>query len=47
MFGRDYLELMALPKLHPAVQYFSPVALKDGSFAIGADQANGVALVFG
>ena len=26
---------------------FSPVPLKDGSFAIGADQANGVALVFG
>lgn len=26
---------------------FDPVALKDGSFAIGADQANGVALVFG
>jgi catechol 2,3-dioxygenase-like lactoylglutathione lyase family enzyme len=26
---------------------FEPVALKDGSFAIGADQANGVALVFG
>lgn len=26
---------------------FSPVALKDGSFAVGADQANGVALVFG
>jgi len=24
-----------------------PVALKDGSFAIGADQANGVAAVFG
>ena len=26
---------------------FSPVPLKDDSFAIGADQANGVALVFG
>ena len=26
---------------------FSPLALKDGSYAIGADQANGVALVFG
>ncbi len=26
---------------------FEPVALKDGSFAVGADQANGVALVFG
>ena len=26
---------------------FSPLALKDGSFAIGADQANGVALIFG
>lgn len=26
---------------------FDPVALKDGSFAIGADQANGVAVVFG
>ena len=26
---------------------FSPVLLKDGSFAIGAGQANGVALVFG
>jgi len=22
MFGRDYLELMALPKPHPAFQYF-------------------------
>lgn len=26
---------------------FEPAALKDGSFAIGADQANGVAVVFG
>src|SRR5688500_6296795 len=26
---------------------FAPVALKDGSIAIGADQANGVALIFG
>ena len=26
---------------------FSPLALKDGSVAVGADQANGVALVFG
>lgn len=26
---------------------FSPVTLKDGSFAIGASEANGVALVFG
>lgn len=26
---------------------FSPVALKDGSFAVGADQAHGVALIFG
>ncbi len=26
---------------------FNPVALRDGSFAIGADQAHGVALVFG
>jgi hypothetical protein len=26
---------------------FAPVALKDGSFAVGADQAHGVALVFG
>ena len=26
---------------------FSPVALADGSIAIGADQANGVALIFG
>jgi hypothetical protein len=26
---------------------FSPVALKDGSFALGADQAHGVTLVFG
>ncbi|MGH8764534.1 MAG: VOC family protein [Burkholderiales bacterium] len=26
---------------------FSPHALKDGSFAVGADEANGVALVFG
>jgi catechol 2,3-dioxygenase-like lactoylglutathione lyase family enzyme len=26
---------------------FSPLALRDGAFAIGADQANGVALVFG
>jgi len=23
MFGRDYLELMALPKAHPALQYFA------------------------
>ena len=26
---------------------FKPVALADGSYAIGADEANGVALVFG
>jgi hypothetical protein len=26
---------------------FKPVTLKDGSLALGADQANGVALVFG
>jgi hypothetical protein len=26
---------------------FRPVALPDGAFAIGADQAHGVALVFG
>ena len=26
---------------------FAPVTLKDGSIAIGADQAHGVALVFG
>lgn len=26
---------------------FTPRALKDGSFAIGANQANGIALVFG
>jgi hypothetical protein len=26
---------------------FSPVKLNDGSYAVGADQANGVALIFG
>ena len=26
---------------------FAPVALRDGAFAIGADEANGIALVFG
>ena len=26
---------------------FSPVALKDGSYAIGADEAHGIAVVFG
>ena len=31
----------------PLLGGFKPVALKDGSLAIGAGEANGVALVFG
>jgi catechol 2,3-dioxygenase-like lactoylglutathione lyase family enzyme len=36
MFGRDYLELMAVPRPHPALQYFSDFLAKgEGLAAIG------------
>jgi catechol 2,3-dioxygenase-like lactoylglutathione lyase family enzyme len=42
MFGRDYLELMALPKPHPAFQYFSDFLARGegvGAIALATDDA--------
>ncbi|HUN69664.1 MAG TPA: VOC family protein [Burkholderiales bacterium] len=42
MFGRDYLELMAVPKPHPAIQYFSDFLAKGeglGAVALATDDA--------
>jgi catechol 2,3-dioxygenase-like lactoylglutathione lyase family enzyme len=42
MFGRDYLELMALPKLHPAFQYFADFLARGegvGAIALATDDA--------
>jgi catechol 2,3-dioxygenase-like lactoylglutathione lyase family enzyme len=44
MFGHDYLELMALPKPHPALQYFSDFLLRGegvGALALATDDAAG------
>jgi hypothetical protein len=42
MFGRDYLELMALPKPHPAFQYFSDFLARGegvGAIALATEDA--------
>ncbi len=42
MFGRDYLELMALPKPHPAFQYFADFLARGegvGALALATDAA--------
>ena len=49
--GRGYLALLLAVRV-PAAEMlhragFDPVALPDGSFAVSADKAHGVALVFG
>lgn len=44
MFGRDYLELMAVPRPHPAIQYFSDFLAKCeglGAIALATDDADG------
>ena len=44
MFGRDYLELMALPKPHPAFQYFSDFLAQGegvGAIALATNDAAG------
>jgi catechol 2,3-dioxygenase-like lactoylglutathione lyase family enzyme len=44
MFGRDYLELMAVPKPHPALQYFSDFLARGeglGAIALATGDANG------
>ncbi len=41
MFGRDYIELLAVPKPHPAMQYFSDfLAVGEGLAAIALATAN-------
>jgi catechol 2,3-dioxygenase-like lactoylglutathione lyase family enzyme len=43
MFGRDYLELMALPKPHPAFQYFADFLARGegvGAIALATDDAD-------
>ena len=43
MFGRDYLELMGVPKPHPALQYFTDFLVKGeglAAIALGTDDAN-------
>ena len=44
MFGGDYLELMAVPKPHPAIQYFSDFLARGeglGALALATDDAVG------
>jgi len=44
MFGRDYIELMAVPKPHPAIQYFSDFLANGeglGAIALATDDADG------
>ena len=44
MFGRDYIELMAVPKPHPAIQYFSDFLANGeglGAIALATDDAAG------
>jgi len=44
MFGRDYIELMAVPKPHPAIQYFSDFLASGeglGAIALATDDADG------
>ena len=43
MFGRDYLELLALPRPHPALQYFADFLARGeglGALALATDDAN-------
>ena len=43
MFGRDYIELLAVPKPHPAMQYFSDFLARGeglGAIALASDDAN-------
>lgn len=43
MFGRDYLELMAVPQPHPALQYFTDFLAKGeglAAIALATDDAN-------
>lgn len=43
MFGRDYLELMAVPRPHPALQYFTDFLAKGeglAAVALATDNAN-------
>jgi hypothetical protein len=45
MFDRDYLELMAVPKPHPALQYFSDFLARGeglGALALATDDACGL-----
>jgi catechol 2,3-dioxygenase-like lactoylglutathione lyase family enzyme len=45
MFGRDYVELLALPKPHPAMQYFTDFLAKGeglGAIALATDDAGGL-----
>ena len=43
MFGRDYIELLAVPKPHPAMQYFSDFLARGeglGAIALATDNAH-------
>ncbi len=45
MFGSDYVELLAVPKPHPAMQYFSDFLAKGeglGAIALATDDAGGL-----
>jgi len=45
MFGSDYVELLSVPKPHPAVQYFSDFLAKGeglGAIALATDDAGGL-----
>lgn len=45
MFGRDYVELLAVPKPHPAMQYFTDFLAKGeglGAIALATDDAGGL-----
>jgi catechol 2,3-dioxygenase-like lactoylglutathione lyase family enzyme len=44
MFGRDYIELMALPEVHPALQYYADFLSRGegvGAIALATDDAAG------
>lgn len=45
MFGRDYVELLAVPKPHPAMQYFTDFLARGeglGAIALATDAADGL-----
>lgn len=45
MFGRDYVELLAVPRPHPATQYYADFLAKGeglGAIALGTDDTNGL-----